>query len=40
MRGNMSVPSDFAFSLDLIGICAEFVGVLSRRIDLAIFVQK
>jgi hypothetical protein len=32
MRGNMSVPSEFAFSSDLIGICAEFVTSLMQLV--------
>jgi hypothetical protein len=36
-RGNMSVPSDFAFSLDLTGICVEFVGALSRCVNCEVF---
>jgi hypothetical protein len=32
-RGTMSVPSDCAFSSDLIGICEEIVGALSHCVD-------
>jgi hypothetical protein len=39
MRGKKSVPSDFAISSDLIGICSEFVVVLTARANMSDFTR-